>query len=306
MAKTLAIIIPAFKSNFLYQTMQSISEQTCKDFSLYIGDDASADNIEEIVNQFKNKIDLVYHRFDTNIGGKNLTKQWERCISLSQGEEYIWLFSDDDLLPPDAVERFYDFLGNYPNYDLYRFNIQLIDQNNVVMVEASDHKVVESIEEFIENRLLGTTHSAAIEYIFTKEIFREINGFVSFPLAWGSDDATWIKMGYKNGIVTIPGAPVMWRISGLNITSLRHNRNMKFRAILLFYKWLKSNPTYKNVSHALVSYGVLRQANILKISLISYITNIFKILELIGSLNTFKLGYITLKLNVKKCLGFLK
>jgi len=286
--------------------MQSISEQTCKDFSLYIGDDASADNIEEIVNQFKNKIDLVYHRFDTNIGGKNLTKQWERCISLSQGEEYIWLFSDDDLLPPDAVERFYDFLGNYPNYDLYRFNIQLIDQNNVVMVEASDHKVVESIEEFIENRLLGTTHSAAIEYIFTKEIFREINGFVSFPLAWGSDDATWIKMGYKNGIVTIPGAPVMWRISGLNITSLRHNRNMKFRAILLFYKWLKSNPTYKNVSHALVSYGVLRQANILKISLISYITNIFKILELIGSLNTFKLGYITLKLNVKKCLGFLK
>ena len=59
---------------------------------LYVGDDASPENLKIIVDQFIDKIPIVYCRFENNIGLKELTKQWERCIDLSSEEEYIWLF----------------------------------------------------------------------------------------------------------------------------------------------------------------------------------------------------------------------
>jgi glycosyltransferase involved in cell wall biosynthesis len=47
----LAIIIPAYKITFLDEALNSIANQTCLDFTVYIGDDASPHNIESIVKK---------------------------------------------------------------------------------------------------------------------------------------------------------------------------------------------------------------------------------------------------------------
>lgn len=69
---TLAIIIPAYKSKFLSEALDSIAAQTCKNFTLYIGDDCSPNNIKEIVEQYNDKINIVYQRFNSNLGSKDL------------------------------------------------------------------------------------------------------------------------------------------------------------------------------------------------------------------------------------------
>jgi glycosyltransferase involved in cell wall biosynthesis len=69
--KQLAIIIPAYKATFLPAALDSIAAQTCQDFTLYIGDDCSPEPIGSIVEQYKDRIELVYQRFDTNLGGKD-------------------------------------------------------------------------------------------------------------------------------------------------------------------------------------------------------------------------------------------
>ena len=99
----LAIVIPAYKSTFLAAALDSIAAQTCKDFILYIGDDCSPNNLGEIVDGYRDKINLVYKRFDTNLGGKDLVAQWERCIDMTQGEDWLWLFSDDDVMEKNCV-----------------------------------------------------------------------------------------------------------------------------------------------------------------------------------------------------------
>lgn len=103
----LAIIIPAYKATFLAAALDSIAAQTCQDFTLYIGDDCSPNNLEVIVDKYRDKINLVYKRFDTNLGGKDLVAQWERCIDMTQGEDWLWLFSDDDVMEKNCVEEFY-------------------------------------------------------------------------------------------------------------------------------------------------------------------------------------------------------
>ena len=49
MKDTLAIIIPAYKPDYLEETLESLTKQTNKDFKIYIGDDASPFYLENIV-----------------------------------------------------------------------------------------------------------------------------------------------------------------------------------------------------------------------------------------------------------------
>jgi len=55
----LAIVIPAYKSTFLAAALDSIAAQTCKDFTLYIGDDCSPNNLGEIVDRYMDKINYL-------------------------------------------------------------------------------------------------------------------------------------------------------------------------------------------------------------------------------------------------------
>mgnify|MGYP002244198269 FL=1 len=67
----MAIVIPACKGRFLKETLDSIAVQAHKDeFVLYIGDDASPERLDKIVESYQNKVNLVYHRFSENMGGQ--------------------------------------------------------------------------------------------------------------------------------------------------------------------------------------------------------------------------------------------
>ena len=57
--KKLAIIIPAYKDTYLHNALSSISNQTCKDFNLYIGDDASPYDLTKIIKPFYNKLNII-------------------------------------------------------------------------------------------------------------------------------------------------------------------------------------------------------------------------------------------------------
>src|ERR1035437_3960780 len=104
----LAIVIPAYKRMFFNEALSSIAKQTNKNFTLYIGDDCSPCNLYNIVEKYEKSIPIVYRHFDENIGRKDLVVQWERCIDLVGDEEWIWLFSDDDIMDPTCVENFYN------------------------------------------------------------------------------------------------------------------------------------------------------------------------------------------------------
>lgn len=52
----IAIIVPAYKRRFLQATLNSIAQQSCKNFILYIGDDASPENLEPIVRSYEHTI----------------------------------------------------------------------------------------------------------------------------------------------------------------------------------------------------------------------------------------------------------
>ena len=208
MKNNLAIIIPAYKSTFLSIALDSIVSQTCKDFTLYIGDDCSPYNISEIVGRYKDKINIIYKRFDNNLGGKDLVSQWERCIAMSHDEPYIWLFSDDDVMDINCVEKFYEAIKQNPNAGLLHFNINKINDKSQQVCSFKPWPKYCSTKEYIDGKL-GTKGyiSFVVEFIVRRDIYMKCGGFENFDLAWGSDFISWVKFSdAANGIITIDDA----------------------------------------------------------------------------------------------------
>ncbi len=229
--RNLAIVIPAYKLIYFEQVLESIAAQTCKDFILYIGNDGSPDDFEPLIKKYSSKIQIIYKYFEQNLGGSDLVAHWERCIDLTQNEEWIWLFSDDDKMGNNCVEEFYKTLSKNSNIDLFHFNIFKINEENKVIENCFMFPESFTSEEFLKGRLEGITSSFAIEYIFRKTHFLLSNRFQNFDLAWGSDDATWIKLSKKNGFRTIPNSKVFWRKSFFNISPNFKDKNTLCRKL---------------------------------------------------------------------------
>jgi glycosyltransferase involved in cell wall biosynthesis len=237
----LAIIIPAFKNNFLAETLQSIANQCCKKFTLYIGNDSSPYNLKEIVDQFRSSIEIVYKEFPENFGKENLVAHWERCIDMAEEEKWIWLFSDDDTMDPSCVEDFYKAQELNPEFDLFHFDVRQIDENNKSTGKFFPFPKVLTVEDLLIRRLKGELLSFVVEYIFKKSHFIDLQRFQQFDLAWGSDDATWIKLGKRKGIFTIDESQVYWRKSQFNITPNYSDSSImirKYHAQISFSIWV--------------------------------------------------------------------
>jgi hypothetical protein len=240
----LAIVIPAYKGVFFEKTLSSIACQTCKDFTVYIGNDFSPYELRTKVDPFRERIDIHYQEFNENLGGKDLVAHWERCIDMVQDEEWIWLFSDDDLMDPGCVDRFYSVLAQEPAFDLFHFNVSQIDENDNIIKDLSSFPDVMTCEEYLNRRLKGNLFSFVVEYIFRRSHFMETDRFENFDLAWGSDDATWIKLSNRYGILNIDGARVYWRESQFNISPNYSNPEIlsrKFASQVEFAKWIYNN-----------------------------------------------------------------
>ncbi len=244
----LAIVIPAYKAAYLPEVLDSIAAQTCRGFQLYIGDDASGENIGEIVREYSNTLPARYRRFNRNVGGVSLVQHWKRCIAMSQ-EPWVWLFSDDDVMDPECVERFHlELKATDGRHDLYRFNTLSIDGRGRVLSENPPHPQNETGSDFLVSRLRGGRTSTAQELIFSRAAWDIRGGFPDFPLAWASDDAFIADLGARKPIRVIPGPKLKWRLSGRNISSDKSLSGaiQKLQACREFVEWaadfLKKHP----------------------------------------------------------------
>ena len=239
----LAIIIPAYKAEFLRETLDSLCGQTCKQFNVYIGDDCSPDDVYGIVSDYADKLNITYQRFDTNLGGKDLIAQWERCIKMSQHEEFFCLFSDDDVMMPQNVELFYKKLkcNDSAAADVYHFDIDIVDRDTKLRKRRRDFPEYLTADRFFRLLYLGVIDARMPEFIFRRRAFEGNGGFVHFDLAFRSDNATVMVNASARPMCSIKGSRVLWRDSGSNVSS-KGNAALNERRVMAsikFFNWVE-------------------------------------------------------------------
>ncbi|HZG24367.1 MAG TPA: glycosyltransferase family 2 protein [Chitinophagaceae bacterium] len=258
----LAIVIPAYKETYFARALESLANQSCKDFTVYIGDDHSPANLREIVENFSGRLDILYTRFDNNIGSENIVNQWKRCVELARGEDWIWLFSDDDIADKDCVTNFYNTRKiQQDRFDVYRFNTCVIDAHDKLTSCTPVGPQVETSEEMAYYLLMGERGNSMPDHIFRRKTYDLNGGFVFTRYAQAADWATSILFSREKGICIIPGAILYWRVSGQNISSLAtKQKRAMMHGHLDFICWLLKHFKYLEGAKGKVSYQMIVEA----------------------------------------------
>lgn len=240
----LAIVIPYYKLNYFKETLQSLSDQTNRDFNLYIGDDASSQDPVPLLNSFQKLGGFTYKKFESNLGNTSLTRQWDRCMEMLQGEEWVMILGDDDLLDPNVVESFYRHFSRFKDKSrVVRFSSRTIKEEDDKLSPVYRHPEFEDPGVAFIRRFRQETRSSLSEYIFSRKAYRKY-GFHNYKLAWHSDDRAWLDFSETKPIYSINDALVYFRHSKLNITGRIDNVKEKRIATEQFYRYLACNSLY--------------------------------------------------------------
>lgn len=141
-AETITVILPTYRRpQLLKRAIASVLAQTYPHFLLYIYDNASGDETEEVVRAFQQRDSRIhYHRHPENIGSlANFAYGIERVQT-----PYFSVFSDDDHLLPTLFATALATYRNYPDAGIVALSqIERTEEGRVIHVGLHTRKPFE-------------------------------------------------------------------------------------------------------------------------------------------------------------------
>lgn len=236
-------LLPAYKSKYLKESLESIIQQSYQNFNVLISDDCSPEDLNEIVNQFSDPR-IQYHRNSQNIGAERLVNHWNQLLEKTEAE-YIIMASDDDIYEIDFLKEIDNLTQKYPQVNLLRARIRQINENGEPIYED---KLYPEFQNELE-ATLSCPDLCVANYVFKRTALVQAGGFMNFPYAMGSDTATALMMS-DNGLATTSDILFNYRISNTQISHASKNKIMdrgKMKAALQFHTWLYTH--IKNLNY---------------------------------------------------------
>lgn len=234
----LAIIIPYYKIDFFEETLKSVASQSNRNFTLYIGNDASPNNPVVLIQKYFKDHEYKYYEYSKNIGASNLALQWQRILE-NVHEEWFHILGDDDIISENFVQEFYTNLDDIEkqNINVVKFSQALIDERRNVITEFTQYKTIENSVSLWQKKFHLNHRSSLSEHIFRKKSF-DIFRFKEFPLAWHTDDLAVLEYSYFKNIFFINNATVLVRVSSLSISGDTENDSYNEKKIEAKYQFI--------------------------------------------------------------------
>lgn len=231
-------LLPAYKGRFLDEMLRSIQGQTYTDFKVIISDDCSPEDLRSICKPYLSDSRFSYRRNEVNMGSKSLVSHWNLLVNLCD-TEYLILASDDDVYNPLFLEEIDKLTEKYPLVELFRARVRRINSNNKTLKNDGLFEEFTDCLHFIYQSQLSNHIHCIANYCFLTNSLKRNKGFIDFPKAWASDDATTIMMS-KNGCCNTSKVLFDYRTSEINISSKygdEYDSKEKVTAILAYYNW---------------------------------------------------------------------
>lgn len=233
----ISFIMPAWKARFMHEAIASIIAQTNKDWELVVIDDCSPEPLRKIVEDFGDPR-IRYVRNEQNLGGKNLVRQWNHCITFAKGE-YIVLAADDDLYRPTFCEECIRLANKYPEVDLIHSSVEQIDEEGKHLWDDSILPEFTNKYEYLNWWVTGRSFTCIGNFAFKRTALQEIGGFIDFPCAFGSDIATPIALS-RNGVANTSEMLFCFRQSTQHLSADSSRFKEKLEAISQLSEWLQA------------------------------------------------------------------
>lgn len=148
------IMLPTYnRSRLILRAVQSIIQQSYKNYKVYIINDGSTESYQDLEDLIKDNPKFIYRKSE-NIGINKTRNQLLDEFGLNTGipnnNTYICTFSDDDIFTKDAFQQFASTISHFPRENWFCFNCELISSN---VPNNINYKTIDNItyKEFRKN-----------------------------------------------------------------------------------------------------------------------------------------------------------
>lgn len=181
-----SVIMSEFNTNeeLLVDSINSILNQTYKNFEFIIIDDCGRNDLNEIINKIDDKR-IKYYKNDKNMG---LVYSLNKAIKMSNGK-YIARMDTDDYAYPDRLELEVDFLEKNKNIDIISSRADFYDGKDI----WGESKFFGKVDRKIILKGSPLIHPATM---YKKTAIDKIGGYLNYYRC--EDYATWIEL-FING-----------------------------------------------------------------------------------------------------------
>ena len=240
-----SISIPAYKAQYFAECINSVLAQTYANFEIIIVNDASPQNLDEIVALYHDER-IRYFKNEKNCGALHVVDNWNKCLSYAKGD-YVICMGDDDKLLPNCLEEYVKLIKKYPGLNIYHALTEVIDEHSQFMRMQEMRPEREGLFSMIYGRLNNRRLQYIGDWLFRTDFLRSIGGFVNFPFAWGSDDMTAYLAAKEKGVANSQVPMFQYRESSVTITR-SGNYGMKYESMTRLMAMLKELVNDKSIA----------------------------------------------------------
>lgn len=175
---------------YLRESIESILNQTYRNFEFLIANDCSADSSEDIILEYKNKDKRIkYYKNQSNLG---LTKTLNYLIRESESS-YIARMDSDDIASLDRFEKQLEVFNKHKEIDIIFTNVTIIDDKSQHVCQSWRPDKTKDVLSIMKYHNYIVHPSVMVR----KKVLDEV-GLYNENYRTGQDHELWLRMIEKN------------------------------------------------------------------------------------------------------------
>lgn len=253
----ICIYIPVTRVDYLDETFSSVLKQSSRDYCVLVMDN-TVNSHEYVLSKFKeyfnDKCDAKIIKTPYHLGDGDPTQSWNYGLKHID-TNYFTLLGDDDALAPNYVEEMNKLMTSHSGAPIYRCRVDMINEEGLVTKYGQKLPFEISWDEYIYNRKVYKHIQSTSEFCINTEAIKSLDGYLSYPYAICSDDATYITLMLSGEMFSTNMTQAYWRRHGNNL-SMRVPYKIRIAAIQKYYDYVQD--LFKNNLHRLEKDLVLQ------------------------------------------------
>jgi glycosyltransferase involved in cell wall biosynthesis len=207
-----SVIIPSYNcARYLGRAIDSVCEQTYKDYEIVLVDDGSTDDTKDVAMQYGGKVTYLYQQ------NQGLSAARNQGISKASGELLAYLDADDAWYP-EKLERQVAFLDAHPECGMVHSEMSIINEQDEVLHVRFYEETKRAVPQgYCLPQLLLRCHIQPVTVVERRNVFDLVGGFEK-QLLVAQDYLHWIMIaaeGQAVGYLAEPLGKYRWRAGSL-------------------------------------------------------------------------------------------
>jgi glycosyltransferase involved in cell wall biosynthesis len=219
---TVSVVIPTYnRAHLLPNTIQSVLNQSFRDFEIIVIDDGSTDNTAEVVSTFPVK----YFRQDN----KGAPTARNKGMELTQSKYIVFLDSDDALLE-NMLEKETGILDSYPEAGFSYGQAYLIDSEGIVFgIRGHRDKCPEIREgqEELRGLILFGCYIPSPTVMVRRSCLEKVGGYDPNFQSGSQDFELWVRLATRYAVAYIAEPVAKYRVHQHTISAVRNVKEIE-------------------------------------------------------------------------------